>query len=384
LVGLPAVSTPPPPGELWLGCSDQTAYSIWRVRTDGSELTRVITLTYGPAWLFAWSRDGQRLAYVGSASVSVIDADGRLIKTYRPGLIGWLPGGRLWIIDAFSDDREKKSRVLNLDTGEDDEITGTYPVWSPDGTRVAYFVQDPSDATVWVADADGRNARALGSGYMATWSPDSRRIAFLSGLDTDPAEPMGQTLGASKVEIADVASGDVTTFARRSDVLRSLGQDDRQWTMGDVSWSPDGSRIAVSIGRTGARALAEPNFLLAVLDAATGAVRAQWRGEGMGIPTSWLSQRTWSPDGRYLVFAIPTDGTSGSFGDLNILDTDTGKTITVPGIGLWDWSPADGRKWLAIPQPGQGLLLLTLDLSAIHRLTNVPNCFSVAWRPGER
>lgn len=57
------------------------------------------------------------------------------------------------------------------------------PAWSPEGKRVAFLSDRTGHGEIWVADADGRQARQwtflkqdrLGS---PRWSPDGRRIAF--------------------------------------------------------------------------------------------------------------------------------------------------------------------------------------------------------------
>ncbi|HWK81941.1 MAG TPA: hypothetical protein VNP95_14305, partial [Thermomicrobiales bacterium] len=61
---------------------------------------------------------------------------------------------------------------------------------SPDGARIAWSVvtvdkeQDGYRSAIWIADADGANARQLTAGTVRdtspTWSPDSSTIAFVS------------------------------------------------------------------------------------------------------------------------------------------------------------------------------------------------------------
>jgi TolB protein len=59
------------------------------------------------------------------------------------------------------------------------------PVWSPDGTRIAFVSQENGSDDIWVIDADGRNARWLVRNDWEwdkhpSWSPDSQEIVFWS------------------------------------------------------------------------------------------------------------------------------------------------------------------------------------------------------------
>jgi TolB protein len=57
--------------------------------------------------------------------------------------------------------------------------------WSPDGTRIAFDLAEADESSdVYVADADGSNRVALttdpGADFAPVWSRDGTRIAFVS------------------------------------------------------------------------------------------------------------------------------------------------------------------------------------------------------------
>lgn len=146
----------------------------------------------------SWSPDGTAIAIaVPSAGVSIIDlATGRSTSIARIGTVedhdlSWSPDGRrlvlasdgsIIVVSADGSDR----RVL-VDHGE--ETGQASPAWSPDGTRIAYLGKSGpgrrASPEVWVIGADGSDATRLfhreccpGDGSGPVWSPDGSRLAF--------------------------------------------------------------------------------------------------------------------------------------------------------------------------------------------------------------
>ncbi|MEZ4521594.1 MAG: META domain-containing protein [Thermomicrobiales bacterium] len=75
---------------------------------------------------------------------------------------------------------------LQLLTFDQDE-TEDAPVWSPDGTQIAFgHFSNDGEGGIFIMDADGRNIRRLTDGgswidSLPSWSPDGTRIAFNRG-----------------------------------------------------------------------------------------------------------------------------------------------------------------------------------------------------------
>lgn len=72
--------------------------------------------------------------------------------------------------------------VMNLDGSNRKLLSsvGILPYWSPDGLRIAFFVQShTSNNGIWIMNADGSGPTQLTTfGYWPAWSPDGTKIAF--------------------------------------------------------------------------------------------------------------------------------------------------------------------------------------------------------------
>jgi Tol biopolymer transport system component len=116
-----------------------------------------------------------------------------------------------------------------------------HPDWSPDGSRLAFAVDDPDGTRdVWTSDWDGSNAARLVDCQVPcrdadspAWSPDGTRIAFHRIDNVDGRNP------GSQLQAIDVVTGAITTFAS------TTGAEYVRFPR----WSPDGRSIVVVIER---------------------------------------------------------------------------------------------------------------------------------------
>jgi TolB protein len=211
-----------------------------------------------------------------------------------PGRILFVKDGDLWVFDAIG--------AHAFATG------GTFaqPSWSPDGTTLAFVYKGTNFADIFVTDDQGQGQTRLTTSQSTildnndwnlrpAWSPDGRTIAFVS--DRATAFPTLQLMGAD-------GSG------RRA--LNTPGVN--QEAVDAISWSPDGSQLAVTLYN-------EPGPTQIALVPMNAAGAARQNARVLTSQPGGALDPAWAPDGSWLafaghdgyatdIFAVRPDGTS--------------------------------------------------------------------------
>jgi TolB protein len=257
---------------------------------------------------------------------------------------------------------------LTFDEGDKDQ-----PVWSPDGSQIAFVAPGGGNngLDIWVMDADGSNPVNLtqnaGDEFDPAWAPDGERIAFTHHLrdagsmpiyaltwispdgtgreriSTDFVEwdPIFTPDGRFMVYVISASAHDYFYFRSAGDGFSSpRGLDLRALfgefgTVSDPAWAPAGNQFAY-VRLDGSK----QGIVLVTY--------TQMEVNGMHQPTEYVltdsgvdTAPVWSADAHWLAFTSLRDGNA----EIYLMPT-TGR----PQINLSQWEGVDrSPDWLPLP-----------------------------------
>lgn len=311
----------------------QDVFSLWRLSLRSGEAEAIFAPAFGVED-FALSPDGRQIAATvrhvdGTTDVWLVAAGGgggRSLTRCAPASCGapaWSPDGHLLAYERRTAARGGQGRshvwLYDLEHGDDapvyadEEVLGSAPLFSPDGSRLAMY--DAAARAIRVVSLEGGGATYLPSqmGDVGAFSPDGSALVYADiravGRQYLP-ELWLATLGPDA----------------RSDPLRQDAQEDRA-----AAWSPDGRWIAFASRRLDRTEGWGSQLML--YDVETGGVQQATR-DATANHTSFA----WAPDGdQLLVQRFNLDAASAAPA-LWLYDLETGEmTLLVENAlaGVW-------------------------------------------------
>jgi Tol biopolymer transport system component/DNA-binding winged helix-turn-helix (wHTH) protein len=291
---------------VYLELTFRGAKDLWRMEVNPEtlqalSLKRVTTASNGTE--LALSRDGEKLAFSSEtgqvrAWTFPFDANGGRLK--GPGKPVTPSGRQVWQFTlsrdgkklAYRADRPGKQELwqTSLDNGQESIIAGddfsfrSLPLWSPDGTRLAYF----------------RKRASTEKEQIIIWSA-------LTGEETPITEPKGDKTTSPKYRNAPALQPYDWSTDGRSLLISQLNHDNQRWEI----WAVD-----ITSAQSAGKIASSPEYDL-------------WQGH-------------FSPDGRWILFGANRGAESTIF----LISAAGGPWIPVTDGKQWDdkprWSP-DGK-----------------------------------------
>jgi dipeptidyl aminopeptidase/acylaminoacyl peptidase len=265
---------------------------LYVARSDGTALTEITTEPLRSIGYYSFSPDGRQVVLASDSTsqgkMHIANADGSGVRALDVGIPAKdlsfrPPDGKQIAFTGYPSGDDQIAGIYVVDTDGSDvrmlvgparDASASGPLWSPDGSRIAYGLVN-FNVPQWtvhtrVMSADGSDDRALPMptdaqfNYNATWSNDGTRLVMVRGYAVS-----GEGDNVAAVVPADGSGPGLET-------ARSLFPDQGL----SFEWAPDDTSVVVV--RHDARG--QP-FESQLMDPVTGAIRS--------APYSVTSLTTW-------------------------------------------------------------------------------------------
>jgi dipeptidyl aminopeptidase/acylaminoacyl peptidase len=292
-----------------------------------------------------------------------------------------------WEDNAF----ERDLWIVDTATAEGHQLTASKKSssnakWSPDGKWIAFLSDRPGQITgtppdkkqLYMIASDGGEARQLtkvetGVNNLA-WSPDSKRLAFSAeDPETKAMKDRKEKYGEYEVVHADYNMAHLWTLEIPANESAATPEPKRltegaTFTVGEFTWSPDGTRIAFSAQR-------DPDLIssetadIYVVTVSDGKVKKIVSTPGPDRNPQW------SPDGKQIAFETSAGSKYFFYSNVKIavVDADGGTPRVLTDAfdedpGMIAWGP-DGIYFAAEQKTYAHLFRLNPETKAIEKLS---------------
>ncbi len=236
---------------------DQGQFSdLYAMNADGTGQTRLTASPTMSARYGAWSPDGRQIVFART--------EGPLWAEVKEG---HPPESALYLMNADGSGLQQLTDVPGQES---------MPAWSPDSARIAFVSGAGEQQQLYAINADGSNLQPLAGvaapAFSPAWSPDGARIVYTSNAG-----------GTDQLYVMN---------ADGSNPVQLTANSGHNW---GAVWSPDGRQIAFN-------GPGDDDLDIYVINA---------DGNGQKRLTDTPAEEyspTWSPDGRQIAFVAWRDG----------------------------------------------------------------------------
>ncbi len=290
-------------------------------------------------------------------------------------------------------DSRMEATITNTRTGEDITLgspTGSSwaAVWSPDGSRVAFYSDEGGEAGLWIWSMATRTTerfpgvivRPFFGFEIVRFSADGRRVLCKlvpEGMSLAEINALATSLDETR-KFPDVEPGQPSVIVQKSEPAGEEGAPAAavEGTVGDVSWgmadlaildldtqevrrllrrepvrfyafSPDEKSVACTVLKGWRANTQQPIFDIDVIDLESGA-RKTIAGEiTLGYGIEW----TWMPDGRSIAYIPSGIAGGGPPGPIVVVPVGVGAAHTLKAEGVPSFDPGEGE-YAPVPDAG--------------------------------
>jgi TolB protein len=282
----------------------------------------------------------------------------------------------------------------------DNQYGDAFPVLSRDGKKIVFDSNRLTAATgtlnisdLWVMNTDGTEQTLLTRGSSATWSPDSKKIAFHASASYYASgglvsgTPIRPDAGSATTD-SDLFVANVDDLANTVDVLAKTEQasnitntpdqieDDADWSTSPTS-APDGQSIVFTSHPVTDKPNPSNQAEIYVMDP-DGSKRLQ-------LTHNDYEERApaWSPDGTRILFSCRIDGGTTTF-EICVMNADGTGLVQLTDNSVPDltatWSP-DGQQ-IVFHRTVAGQAQLFTMHPALNPDGTLPTATQVTFPPG--
>jgi Tol biopolymer transport system component len=268
-------------------------------------------------------------------------------------------------IYLMSPDGTNVQRLTDNDAGD------SFASLSPDGKKIVFdsnrlrlSTEPLNTSDLFLMNTDGTEQTYLIRGSSATWSPDSKYIAYHASA-SGTGLPINGNAGAPTSD-SDIFVANVDDLLARVAGPQNITNNGSDTIDDDADWSPDGTKIAFTSHPSSDNPINPIHAEIYVINPdGTGLTRLTFNDYQEAAPA-------WSPDGNHILFQARLGGNDF---ELAVMNADGTNLVQLTDNGVLDATPTfspDGTQIVfhRLVAGGNQLFVINADGTGEHQITS--------------